>query len=144
MILKGQNYDSVLSFFLGIILVMEGLLFMKKISVEEFVDNFFEKIPDVHDVNYMNYNIFTMICNTVEMIEDQDYLKELLFYSKLTEKYYYPDNYDVYYFSAEKNFKAENASKFPTDKYYFFRQAIALKKEVSPEILCEDKILMYY
>ena len=115
---------------------------MKKISVEEFVDNFFEKIPDVHDVNYMNYNIFTMICNTVEMIEGQDYLKELLFYSKLTEKYYYPDNYDVYYFSAEKNFKAENASKFPTDKYYFFRQAIALKKEVSPEILeilCEDK-----
>ena len=115
---------------------------MKKISVEEFVDNFFEKIPDVHDVNYMNYNIFTMICNTIEMIEDQDYLKELLFYSKLTEKYYYPDNYDVYYFSAEKNFKDKNANKFPTDKYYFFRQAIALKKEVSLEILeilCEDK-----
>ncbi len=94
-----------------------------------------------------------VIFDIIDMIQDQNYLQEVLLLAKLTEKNYSAEgersdngNWREYHRYIPANVENDTPTYFLTaaDRYYVIRQAIAIKSNLSEEIkeiLCEDKNL---
>ena len=88
-----------------------------------------------------------VIFDIIERIQDQNYLKEVLLFAKLTEKNYSAagersDNGNWCRFHYYIPFNSNNLTA--ADRFYVIRYAIAIKNNISEEIkeiLCEDKNL---
>lgn len=101
-----------------------------------------EKFADILDKGFISKEMYETIFDIINSIDNQDFLKELLLYAKLTEI-----NYDIlegnlnskqyYYVTADLNKKDRDSSKgiLSPDKYYIIRQAIALNENISKEII---------